>query len=182
MDPIQLGGEMNELFSTKMCSPMMIYLGVVVTSGLSVYLTRSYLKRHNTYKMDNLYNLYSLNELKFIIVFGLVLLGLCQYNKTSLAWIFLLFPVIYLVIQNLIIHIHISSAIQSSPKEVDAKETYFGGAAPVVPKPTVMPPPQQQPPQVPPQVPVTMSQPGGTPLNGSNEVSGSPVQGNYAYF
>ena len=83
---------------------------------------------------------------------------------------------------DLIIHIHISSAIQSSPKEVDAKETYFGGAAPVVPKPTVMPPPQQQPPQTPPQVPVTMSQPGGTPLNGSNEVSGSPVQGNYAYF
>jgi hypothetical protein len=44
----QLGGDLNELMSTKMCSPMMIYLAVVVTTGLSVYLTRSSLMRHNT--------------------------------------------------------------------------------------------------------------------------------------
>ena len=101
----QLGGDLNELMSTKMCSPMMIYLAVVVTTGLSVYLTRSSLMRHNTNKMDNLYNLYSMNELKFLIIFGLILFGLCQYNKTNLAWVFLIFPVIYVLIQNLIIHI-----------------------------------------------------------------------------
>ena len=33
----QLGGDMNELMSTKMCSPLMIYLAVIVTSGLSVF-------------------------------------------------------------------------------------------------------------------------------------------------
>ena len=64
----QIGGEMNELLSVKMCSPMMIYLAVVVTSGLSVYITRTHLKRHNTNKMDNLFNLYTLNEVKFIYV------------------------------------------------------------------------------------------------------------------
>ena len=51
----QIGGEMNELLSVKMCSPMMIYLAVVVTSGLSVFLTRQSLKRHNTNKMDNFF-------------------------------------------------------------------------------------------------------------------------------
>ena len=116
MDGINVGGEMNELLNVKMCSPMMIYLAVLVTSGLSVYITRSSLARYNTAKMDNLYNLYSLNELKFMIVFGLVLFGLCQFNKTTLAWVFLLFPVVYLLIQNLIVHIHVSSAIQSAPK------------------------------------------------------------------
>jgi hypothetical protein len=119
MDGIQVGGEMNELLNVKMCSPMMIYLAILVTSGLSVYLTRSSLMRHNTSKMENLYNLYSLNELKFMIVFGLILFGLCQYNKTNLAWVFLLFPVVYLLVQNLIVHIHVSSAVQSAPKEVD---------------------------------------------------------------
>ena len=115
----QLTGEMNELMSTKMCSPLMIYLAVVVTSALSVYITRINLKKYGTVKMDNLYNLYTLNELKFMIVLGLIIFGLCQYNKSTLAWVFLLFPVVYLLIQNLIIHIHVSSAIQNSPKEVE---------------------------------------------------------------
>ena len=44
----QIGGDMNELMSTKMCSPLMIYIAIVVTSGLSVYLTRSSLMSHNT--------------------------------------------------------------------------------------------------------------------------------------
>ena len=114
----QIGGEMNELLNAKMCSPMMIYLAVLVTSGLSIYVTRNHLKRHNTTKMDNLFNLYSLNELKYMIVFGLVLFGLCQYNKTTLSWVFLGLSVIYMVLQNIIIHIHVSSAIQSAPKEI----------------------------------------------------------------
>ena len=123
-DMLQMGGDMNELMSTKTCSPMMIYLAVLVTSALSVYVTRNNLKRHNTVKMDNLYNMYSLNELKFMIVFGLIIFGLCQYNKTTLAWVFLVFPVIYLVIQNLIVHIHVSSAIQSAPTQVSGERLW----------------------------------------------------------
>ena len=116
---LQVGGEMNELMSTKMCSPMMIYLGIVVVTGLSAYITRNYLKRHNTNKMDNLYNLYSLNELKFIIIYGLILFGMCQYNKTQLAWISLILPIAYILLQNLIVQIHVTSGIQNAPKEID---------------------------------------------------------------
>ena len=179
-DYLQVGGEMNELMSTKMCSPMMVYLAVVVTSGLSVYLTRQSLKRHNTNKMDNLFNLYSLNELKFLIVFGLVLFGLCQYNKTSLAWIFLLFPVIYVIIQNLIVHIHVSSAVQSAPKEAEVQQMPQY-AAQVVPQDTQQ---SKPPPMVPamkqsPDMPVSSRSSqllGGSP--GSGHLGGS----DYAYF
>ena len=66
---LQIGGEMNELLSTKMCSPLIVYFGVVVLCGLTVYLTRDHLKRHNTHKMDNLFNLYTLNEVKLIIIY-----------------------------------------------------------------------------------------------------------------
>ena len=114
----QLSGEMNELMSTKMCSPLMIYLAVIVTTGISVYITRDYLKRHNTTKMDNLYNIYSLQELKLMLVLGIILYGLCQYNKTNLAWIFLLLPIIYIIIQNLTLYIHVSSAVQTAPKAI----------------------------------------------------------------
>ena len=142
----------------------------------SVYLTRTNLKRHNTTKMDNLYNLYSLNELKFMIVFGLILFGLCQYNKTTLAWVFLVFPVIYVLIQNLIIHIHVSSALQSAPKGrrfSTGVSGWSGSRSSQTHGSTSDPPP-------PPQVPVTMAQPGGTALGG--DMMGSSVQGNYAYF
>ena len=177
----QIGGEMNELLNTKMCSPMMIYLAILVTSGLSVYITRSHLKRHNTNKMDNLFNLYSLNELKFMIVFGIILFGLCQYNKTTLAWIFLLFPVVYLIIQNLIVHIHVTTAMQTSPKEIDLsvlqqqQHQLQANAAQVVPQDT-----QQTPsPQL--MVP-TMNQ---NEMPSSTSVSqplGNGGPSNYAYF
>ena len=178
----QIGGEMNELLSHKMCSPMMIYLAVVVTSGLSVFLTRQSLKRHNTNKMDNLFNLYSLNELKFMIVFGLILFGLCQYNKTTLAWVFLLFPVIYVVIQNLIVHIHVSSAIQSAPKEVEVQQMPQY-AAQVIPqdtqqsKPPPMVPAMKQSPDMP------VSSRSSQLLGGSSDFGGvSGGGGNYASY
>tara|TARA_Y100000389_G_C17383202_1_gene475517 strand:- start:376 stop:915 length:540 start_codon:yes stop_codon:yes gene_type:complete len=177
----QIGGEMNELLNTKMCSPMMIYLAVLVTSALSVFITRNHLKRHNTTKMDNLFNLYSLHELKFMIVFGLILFGLCQYNKTTLAWVFLLFPVIYVVIQNLIVHVHVSSAIQTSPKEVEVQQMPQYGAQ-VMPQDTH----QSEPPMVP-----AMKQSVDMPVNtrssqvlgGSGDFGGvSSGGGNFAYF
>jgi len=67
--------------------------------------------------MENLYNLYSAQELKFLLTLGIIMYGLCQYNKTELAWIFLIFPVIYVVIQNLLLYIHVSSALQNVPEE-----------------------------------------------------------------
>ena len=130
---------MNELLSTKMCSPLIVYFGVVVLCGLSVYLTRDHLKRHNTNKMDNLFNLYSLNEVKFIIILGLTIFGLCQYNKTTLAWVFLIFPIIYCIIQASIIQIHVSSGVQNAPKvNTIMPESHYGlsGGAAIMPQVT----------------------------------------------
>jgi hypothetical protein len=187
----QIGGEMNELMSTKMCSPMMIYLAVIVTSAISVYITRNNLKRHNTNKMDNLFNLYSLNELKFMIVFGLILFGLCQYNKTTLCWVFLVFPVIYLLIQNLIVHIHISSAVQSAPKEIDLAMLQQHGlsGAKIVPEDTqqtqqLMVPAMKQSVDMPVTTRSSQVLGGSGSMNGSNGFGGAGSSGgsNFAYF
>ena len=197
---LQGGAEMNELMSTKMCSPLIIYLGVIVTSGLSVYLTRDHLKRHNSNKMDNLFNLYSLNELKFMLVLGLIMFGLCQYNKTTLAWVFLIFPIIYLLIQNIIVHIHVSSAVQSAPKQAPVVgEQRYGveGGAMVIPKDTHQEVQQQRAIYVPPppkntEMPATTSM--STPLGagggqgpvglGGSSFGGAGSGGvdSYAYF
>lgn len=109
--------EVNELLTTKMCSPVIIYGVILVMSLVCIYLVRQRLGRYNTLKMENLYNLYSAQELKFLLTLGVIMYGLCQYNKTELAWIFLIFPVIYVVIQNLLLYIHVSSALQNVPAE-----------------------------------------------------------------
>jgi hypothetical protein len=109
--------EVNELLTTKMCSPVIIYGVILVLSLICIYLVRQRLGRYNTLKMENLYNLYSAQELKFLLTLGIIMYGLCQYNKTELAWIFLIFPVIYVVIQNLLLYVHVSSALQNVPAE-----------------------------------------------------------------
>ena len=181
----QIGGDMNELLNTKMCSPMMIYLAVLVTSGLSIYVTRTHLKRHETNKMDNLFNLYSLNELKYMIILGIIIFGLCQYNKTTLAWVFLVFPVIYVLIQNLIVHIHVTTGVQTSPKEVDIpsiqqQQLQAVGAAQVIPQDTQQSQPPMVQPMRQPDRPVTTS--GSQELRGSNFGGAGSSGGSYAYF
>ena len=109
--------EVNELLTAKLCSPVIILGVVVVISLIGIFLCRRSLDRYNTHKMDNLKNLYSMQEVKYLIVLGVVMYGLCQYNKTELAWIFLIFPIIYTMIQNALLYIHVSSAVQNAPQE-----------------------------------------------------------------
>ena len=118
--------EVNELLTAKLCSPVIVYGVVLAISLVSIYFCRQKLQRYNTSKMENLYNLYTMQELKFMIILGVVMYGLCQYNKTELAWIFLIFPVIYVLIQNLLLYIHVSSAIQSAPQETPMQMQSYG--------------------------------------------------------
>lgn len=119
--------EVNELLTTKMCSPVIIYGVILVVSVICVYLTRQKLKLYNTQKMENLFNVFSMQELKFMLILGITMYGLCQYNKTELAWIFLIFPVIYVLIQNVLLYIHVSSAIQNAPQELPPMQaTHYG--------------------------------------------------------
>ena len=48
--------------------------------------------------------------------------GLCQYNKTELAWIFLIFPIIYVIIQNGLLYVHVSSTLQNAPRREKANK------------------------------------------------------------
>ena len=125
--------EINELLTTKMCSPVIIYGVILVVSAISVYLCRERMKRYNTQKMENLYNMFTMQELKFMLVLGITMFGLCQYKKTELAWIFLIFPVIYILIQNALLYVHVSSAVQNAPQRPTVTQQYgYGMNAPLL--------------------------------------------------
>ena len=112
MDNINLG----DLFTTKMCSPLIAFAVIVVIFGISLYNTRNALKSYNTTKMDNLFNVFSWHEVKLVLVIGIILYGMCQYNQVYLAWIFMFLPVIYLIIKNLMIFLFVSLGHQNAPK------------------------------------------------------------------
>lgn len=164
-------GEINELFTTKMCSPVVIFGVVLLITGISVYLSRSTLQRYNTQKMENLYSLYTMQEFKFMLVLGVTMYGLCQYNKTELAWIFLIFPIIYIVIQNGLLYVHVSSALQNAPKS----DTSSGNSGPQYGmQPPLLQQKDKQPSTSPeqyilPKISNNTTQLGGSPMfNGSN--------------
>jgi len=113
MDNINLG----DLFTTKMCSPLIAFAVIVVIFGISLYNTRNALKSYNTTKMDNLFNVFSWHEVKLVLVIGIILYGMCQYNQVYLAWIFMFLPVIYLIIKNLMIFLFVSLGHQNAPKK-----------------------------------------------------------------
>ena len=80
-------------------------------------MTRNNMKKNgNSEVLDQLYALYSWHELKYIIVIGVILYGLCQYKQDTLAWISLTLPVLYLIFKNIYVFSHIFSAQQSPPK------------------------------------------------------------------
>lgn len=142
-----LTGEFNELMNLKSCSPLMIYIVMVFMCMFKIYYTRLNLKRYNTTKMDNLYNYYSMGEFRFMFLIGLVLYGLCSYNKEFLAWLVLLLPILYVLLQNIITQIYVVSAYQSAPVPVlekqdvniDTGERIMPQMSP--PKPSVLTPP-----------------------------------------
>ena len=49
----------NELFSTKMCSPLIVFIVIVVVFAISLFNTRNTLRKFGSTKMDNLFNVYS---------------------------------------------------------------------------------------------------------------------------
>ena len=153
--------EVNELLTMKMCSPVIIYGVILVMSLFCIYMVRQRLGRYNTLKMENLYNLYSAQELKFLLVLGVVMYGLCQYNKTELAWIFLIFPIIYALLQNVLLYVHVSSALQNTPAEqpiIQSQHYGMGMQAPLL-EGRGAPPPQISTPEIPVQTPSPQAMP-----------------------
>ena len=177
----------SELFTTKMCSPLIAFAVIVLLLGISLYNSRNALKSHNSTKMDNLLNVYSWHEIKLIIVIGVILYGMCQYNQVYLAWVFLFLPVIYLIIKNLMLFLYVSLGHQNAPQSVSTNNMQNYGVPPSMQQ-AVQQAVQQQPVQEPVNKTINLSPPMSSSIqqlagqsNGGMQLPLSQ-QGNYAAF
>ena len=160
------------LTSIKLCSPVVIFIIYVIVSGVSLFMSRNTLKRFNNQRMENLYNLYSWSEVKLVIVLGVIIYGLCQYDQMNLAWLFLLLPVIYLMLKNLFVYYNVSIAHQNAPKDIEPMDLIQKVTEPTPPGGSVYP----APPIVKKEVDTTIFGMRGDPVEGNNKNTLPPSQ------
>ena len=113
-----VGSTMSSLLKTDKCSPLIVYIVFVIISGITLFNTNGLMKKLQHHKINNIFTMHAWYEVALLLVLGVVLFGLCQYNQQTLAWIVLFFPLALYVIKTLFIFNSVSSILRHVPQEM----------------------------------------------------------------
>jgi len=94
---------MSSLLKTDKCSPLIVYIVLVIVSAVTMFNTHGILKKFQNFKVDNIFSMHMWYEIGLLVVLGVVLFGLCQYNQQNLAWIVLFFPLALQILKTLLV-------------------------------------------------------------------------------
>jgi len=131
----------NSLMKTDKCSPLVVYFIFIVVSLITMFNTHWLTKKLDNYKISNIFNLHAWYEISYLILLGVILYGLCQYNHETLAWIILFFPLVTYVIKTALVFSSVSTVLKQIPPEhsngqlqagnfqpsADGSKTNYGG-------------------------------------------------------
>ena len=110
----------SDLFKMDKCSPLMAYGVIVVITAICIYNVRSEFNRvgHNP-KIKNINDMFMWYEIALLLVTGVIMYGLCQYNEATLAWIVLFAPLLAYTIKTVIVFLSVSNVQTIIPPAVD---------------------------------------------------------------
>tara|TARA_B100001094_G_scaffold161747_1_gene156488 strand:- start:2303 stop:2884 length:582 start_codon:yes stop_codon:yes gene_type:complete len=114
----EISSTMSSLLKTDKCSPLIVYIVFVIISGITLFNTNGLMKKLQNHKINNIFTMHAWYEVALLLVLGVVLFGLCQYNQQTLAWIVLFFPLALYVIKTLFIFNSVSSILRHVPPEM----------------------------------------------------------------
>ena len=114
-----VGSTMSSLLKTDKCSPLIVYIVLVIVSGITLFNTNGLMKRMQNHKINNIFTMHAWYEIALLLVLGVVLFGLCQYNQQTLAWIVLFFPVALYVVKTLFVFNSVSSILRHVPPDME---------------------------------------------------------------
>ena len=114
----EISSTMSSLLKTDKCSPLIVYIVFVIISGITLFNTNGLMKKLQNHKINNIFTMHAWYEVALLLVLGVVLFGLCQYNQQTLAWIVLFFPLALYVIKTLFIFNSVSSILRHVPQEM----------------------------------------------------------------
>lgn len=113
-----VGSTMSSLLKTDKCSPLIVYIVLVIVSGITLFNTNGLMKRMQNHKINNIFTMHAWYEIALLLVLGVVLFGLCQYNQQTLAWIVLFFPLALYVVKTLFVFNSVSSILRHVPEDM----------------------------------------------------------------
>ena len=113
-----VGSTMSSLLKTDKCSPLIVYIVLVIVSGVTLFNTNGLMKRLQNHKINNIFTMHAWYEISMLIVLGVILFGLCQYNQQTLAWIVLFFPLALYIVKTLFVFNSVSSILRHVPQDV----------------------------------------------------------------
>lgn len=129
----------SSLLKTDKCSPLIVYIVLVIISAVTLFNSNGNLKKFQNFKVDNIFTMHMWHEIALLLILGVTLFGLCQYNQQTLAWIVLFFPLALQIFKSLLVFNSVHMVQKLSPP--DAPVTI--PTVPGVPDPTVGPAPPQ---------------------------------------
>ena len=134
----EISSTMSSLFKTDKCSPLVVYIVLVLVTAVTLFNTNGLMKKLQNFKINNIFTMHMWYEISMLIVLGVVLFGLCQYNQQTLAWIVLFFPIAWYIVKTLFVFNSVSSILRHVPPDVPLQ---LQGGAPGVPNPAEGPSP-----------------------------------------
>ena len=127
---------MSSLLKTDKCSPLIVYIILVIVNAVTIFNTHGTLKKLQNYKVDNIFSTHLWHEIGLLLVLGVILFGLCQYNQQTLAWIVLFFPLVFQIFKSLLVFNSVHAVQKLAPPDAPT-------VVPSVPDPTKGPAPPQ---------------------------------------
>jgi len=110
----------SDLFKMDKCSPLMAYGVIVIITAICIYNVRSEFNRvGNNPKIKNINDMFMWYEIALLLVTGVIMYGLCQYNESTLAWLVLFAPLLAYTIKTVIVFMSVSSIQAIIPPAVD---------------------------------------------------------------
>ena len=102
------GGSVSDLLKTNQCTPLIVYVVMLVVSAVVVYNVRNDLHSSGSQKLKKIADLYMWHELAMYLVVGVLLYGLCQYNQETIAWVVLFAPLIVYMLKTILSYYGVS--------------------------------------------------------------------------
>ena len=112
---------MSSLLKTDKCSPLIVYIILVIINAVTIFNTHGTLKKLQNYKVDNIFSTHLWHEIGLLLVLGVILFGLCQYNQQTLAWILLFFPFALQIFKSLLVFNSVHAVQKLSPPDAPAR-------------------------------------------------------------
>jgi len=119
MDPQMLGG--NQFSLESLMTPNFVFFAVTLTVIGYLYQTRMILGREQQIKSQssNLFDKQMYLEIGFMILIGFCIYIFNNNDNNTFIWVYMLFPIIYLMMKSLLIFNKVADFIKDAPEHVD---------------------------------------------------------------